>query len=151
MMGSMKQTKFTLVNFSKKISFRGKWVINVQFGPNLKHLIYQDLPYSKDFFETLQHNGTHSQTIVLLINFPKKSPFQAKRQFGPNLAKNYSILYLMICQRLLLKHLSMMGHDRLRKVTLVSFLQKCSFSTIVQFGPNISQNYATLYPKQLFS
>ena len=44
----------------------------------------------------------------------------------------------------------MMGHDRLKKVVLVIFPQKSSFNTIMQFGPNMGQNYATLYPRQLY-
>ena len=43
-----------------------------------------------------------------------------------------------------------MGHDRLKKVVLVIFPQKSSFNTIMQFGPNMGQNYATLYPRQLY-
>ena len=39
--------------FFKKIPFKDKWVICVQIGPKLQHLISHDLPYSKGFFETL--------------------------------------------------------------------------------------------------
>ena len=34
----------------KKIPFKGKLVICVQFGLKLQHLIPHDLPYAKDFF-----------------------------------------------------------------------------------------------------
>ena len=44
----------------------------------------------------------------------------------------------------------MMGLDRLKQVVFVIFPQKCSFNTIVQFGPNMGQNYATLCPRQLY-
>ena len=44
----------------------------------------------------------------------------------------------------------MIGDDRLKKVVLVIFPQKSSFNTIMQFGPNMGQNYATLYPRQLY-
>ena len=44
----------------------------------------------------------------------------------------------------------MIGQDRLKKVVLVIFPQKSSFNTIVQFGPNIGQNYATLCTRQLY-
>ena len=100
------------------------------------------------FFETLQHN---EQNIVVLVSFPKKSLFQAKEEFGPNTVQNYLILYLVICQRafLFLKHFGMMGHDRLKKVVSVIFPQKSYFNTIMQFGLNTGQNYATLYPRQL--
>ena len=43
-----------------------------------------------------------------------------------------------------------MGHDRLKKVVLVNFPWKSFFNTIVQFGPNIDQSYATLRPRQLY-
>ena len=96
----------------------------------------------------IEHNN---YTIAVLVNSPKKCPFQAKRQFGPNLAQNYSTPYLMICQScfFLLKHFSMIEHNRLIKVTLVSFPQNIPFSTIVHFGPNLGQIYATLCPRQL--
>ena len=42
-------------------------------------------------------------TIVVLVNFLKKSPFQAKVQFGPKLPQNYLTLYLMICHRVYLE------------------------------------------------
>ena len=41
------------INFSKKIPFKGKSMICVQFGPKLQHLTPHDLPYAKDVFETL--------------------------------------------------------------------------------------------------
>ena len=53
-MGYLKYTKIT-VNFLKKIPCSGKWVIRIQFGPKLQHLISHDLPV---FFEKLQHNVT---------------------------------------------------------------------------------------------
>ena len=56
----------------------------------------------------------------------------------------------MICHGVFLKHFGMMGHDRLKKVVLVIFSQKFSFNAIMQFGPNMDQNYATLYPRQLY-
>ena len=49
----------------------------------------------------------------------------------------------------LLKYFSMMEHNRLIKVTLFSFPQNIPFSTIVHFGPNLSQTYATLCPREL--
>ena len=44
----------------------------------------------------------------------------------------------------------MIGHDRLKKVVLVIFPQKSSFNTIVQFKPNMGQDYGTLCPRQLY-
>ena len=55
----------------------------------------------------------------------------------------------MICHKVFLKHFGMIGHNRVKKVVLVIFPQKSSFNTIVQFGPNMGQNYATLCPIQL--
>ena len=43
----------------------------------------------------------------------------------------------------------MIGHNRLTKFALVSFPQKSSFNTIVQFGHNSGQNHTTLCPRQL--
>ena len=95
----------------------------------------------------MRHNR---QKIVVLINFPKKSPFQRKEESGPSSVQNNLILYLMICHRVFLKHFGMVAHDRLKKVVLVIFPQKSSFNTIVQFGPNMAQNYATICPRQLY-
>ena len=64
------------------------------------------------------HNG---QKIVMLVNFPKKSPFQAKEESRPPSVQNYLILYLTIFHRVFFKHCGMMGHDRLKKVVLVIF------------------------------
>ena len=91
-MGYLKQTKIS-VSFCKKISYRGKCVICVQFGQNFNTLYHMTWLH---FFETWQYNG---QKIVVFANFPKKSPFQEKEEFGPNSVQNYSILYLMICHR----------------------------------------------------
>ena len=142
-MGYLKYTKMT-VNFLKKIPCQGKWVICVQFGPKLQHLpVFFFLRHCS----IVRHN---SQKIVVLVNFPNKSPFQAKEESGPNSVQNYLILYLMICHRVFLKkHFGMIGHDRLKKVVLVIFPQKSSFNTILQFGPNMGKNYATLCPRQL--
>ena len=43
-----------------------------------------------------------------------------------------------------------MGHNILTKFALVSFPQKSSFNTIVQFGHNLGQNHTTLCPRQLY-
>ena len=56
----------------------------------------------------------------------------------------------MICHRVFFKYFGMMGYDKLKKVVLVIFPQKSFFNTIVQFGPNMGQNYATLRPRQLY-
>ena len=48
-----------------------------------------------------------------------------------------------------LKYFSMMGHDRLTKLALVSFPQTSSFNASVYFGPNLDQNHATLCSRQL--
>ena len=72
--------------------------------------------------------------MVVLVNYPKKSLFQAKGEFGLNLAKNRLTLYLMMFHTVFFKYFGTMGNDRLKKVALVSFPQKSSFSTIVQFS-----------------
>ena len=43
----------------------------------------------------------------------------------------------------------MMGHKRLANFALVSFPQKSSLNTIVQFGHNSAKNHTTLCPRQL--
>ena len=49
----------------------------------------------------------------------------------------------------ILKYFSVMGHNILTKFALVSFPQKSSFNTIVQFGHNLSQNHTILCSRQL--
>ena len=89
--------------------------------------------------------GYNRWKIVVLVNFPKKHPFQAKEESGPNLVQNYLILYLMICHRVFFKQFGMMGHVRLKTVVLVIFPYKSSFNAIVQFGLKMGENYATLW------
>ena len=43
-----------------------------------------------------------------------------------------------------------MGYDRLKKVVLFIFPQKSSFNKIVQFRPNMGQNYESFCPRQLY-
>ena len=43
----------------------------------------------------------------------------------------------------------MMRYNRLTKFALVSFPQKSSFNTIVQFGHNLGKSHTTLCPRQL--
>ena len=81
--------KINISPFFQKASFKGKWVICVQFGPKLKHLVSHHLPYSKTFIIM----GYDRQAIVVLVNF------QAKGEFKPNLVQNHSTLYLMICHK----------------------------------------------------
>ena len=99
------------------------------------------------FFETLQHNGVQMVENSIVSQFSKKIPFSSKRRIWTQFSL---ILDLMICHRDFLKHFGMMGHDRLKKVVLVFFPQKSFFNTIVQLGPNMGQNYATLCPRQLY-
>ena len=47
------------------------------------------------------------------------------------------------------KYFCMMGHNRLTKFALVSFPQKSSFNTIVQFRYKLGRNHTTLCPRQL--
>ena len=48
-----------------------------------------------------------------------------------------------------LKYFCVMGHNILTKSALVSFPQKSSFNTIVQFGHNLGQNHTILFPGKL--
>ena len=54
-------------------------VICVQFSPKLQHLIPHDLPYAKDSFEALQHNGSKWVDNSSIIQFFQKLPFSSKR------------------------------------------------------------------------
>ena len=87
--------------------------------------------------------GHNRYKIVVLVNFPKKILFSIKRrnwvQFGPKL---FNVISHDLSQSFF-KHFDMMGLDRLKKVVLAIFPLKSSFNTIVQFGPNMGQNYAT--------
>ena len=71
--------------------------------------------------------GHNKWTIVVLVNLPKKYPFQKKGHFGSKVAQSYSH---DLSQRFFLKNFSMMGmmgHNRLKKLTLVSFLPEILF------------------------
>ena len=111
-----------------------------------------DLLYFKDFFDTLQHNETgHVDSGI--NQFSQNISFSFKRtirtKLCPNLAQNYSILYLMICHR---DFFETFQHDQTQKVNnnnVSQFPQKSCFSAIGQFEPLLGQNYATLYRKQL--
>ena len=84
-----------------------------------------------------------------ISQFSQKILFPCKRtiwaQFAPKL---FNLIYHL--SQIFWKHFSMIGHNRLTKVVLVSFLQRSSFSTIEQFISNLGQNYGTLCPMQLF-
>ena len=92
LMGHLKETKLTSANFPKKNSFKGRWVIYIQFGPKLQHPLYLMICHTLRTFLRHCSMREHRQTIEVLVNFPKKSTFKAKRQFGPNFAQNYSTL-----------------------------------------------------------
>ena len=83
-----------------------------------------------------------------ISQFSQKILFACKRtiwaQFAPKL---FNLIYHL--SQIFWKHFSMIGHNRLTKVVLVSFLQRSSFSTIEQFISNLGQNYGTLCPMQL--
>ena len=52
-------------------------------------------------------------------------------------------------KQFILKYFCVMGHNILTKFALVSFQQKSSFNTIVQFGQNLDQDHTILCPRQL--
>ena len=78
--------------------------------------------------------------IGVLVNFLKTSPFQAKRQLGPNLAQNYSTLYLMISHRDLFETFQHDGTQQVDKDNTGQFLMKSCFSATRQFEPHFGQN-----------
>ena len=49
----------------------------------------------------------------------------------------------------ILKYFCVMEHNILTKFALVSFPQKSSFNTFVQFGHNLGQNHTILCPRKL--
>ena len=150
LMGHLKETKLTSANFPKKNSFKGKWVIYIQFGPKLQHPISHELPYSKDVFETLWHEGAQLDNRSI-GQLSQKIPFSRKKtiwaQFCPKLLNLISHDQSQCC--CFLEHFSMAGQNKLTKGALVSFPQKFTFKTIVQFRPNLGQNSTTLWTRQL--
>ena len=50
-------------------------------------------------------------------------------------------IHVQITTEFILKYFCVMGHNILTKFPLVSFPQKSSFNTIVQFGHNLGQNH----------
>ena len=126
-------------------------MIYVQIGPKLQHLVSYNLPYCKDFFETLWHKGAQLVDNSRISQLSQKIPFSSKRticvQFRP---KVFNLISHDLSQNCYFwKHFSIMRRNRLAKVTLVSFPQKSSFNTIVQFDPNFGKNYVTLCPREL--
>ena len=110
---------------------------------NIRHLISHDMLYCKDFFETLSNaNTTLYLSCSILVSFFTKSSFQTKGQLRPNLAQNYSTLYLMICHRDFSWNILAWwetGRQRQTKVTLVSFPRN---PFLVQLG-----NLGTIWAK----
>ena len=85
---------------------------------------------------------------VVLINFLKISPFQAKGQLRPNLVP--------ICPKIIQPYVwdffETFQQDETQQVdnsNIGQFPQNSCFSAIRQFEPNLGQSYATLYRKQL--
>ena len=111
----------------KKILFKAKLVICVQFGPKLQHFIPHDLPYAKDFLRLCSIMGENRQTIVTLVNFLKKSYFQATGQFGSNLPQNYSTLYLVICHRVYFEIFLHDGTQQIDKICIGQFSPEILF------------------------
>ena len=70
--------------------------------------------------------------IVALVNFLKKSPFQAEGQFGVNLPQNYLTLYLIICHKV---YFEIFLHDGTQQIDKVC---------IGQFSPQFSSKNSLL-------
>ena len=143
MMGYMKQTKLTSVNFSKKslLSISGQFLSNLTENYNTLHLNFcYTLRILLRHCSVMEYN---KQTTVVLVNFSPKFLFSSKRkicaQFEP---KSFNLISHDL-SGFFLKHFSMMGAQQIE--TLVSF----RFSTIMHFEPNLGQNYAALCPRQL--
>ena len=85
--------------------------------------------------------GHNRQKTVVLVNFPKKQPFQAKELFGFNLAKNHSTFYLMICRRYFLETLQDDEAQQIDKGNIGHFYPEILFQYNCgiwdQFGPKI--------------
>ena len=127
MIGQNSQTKVTLVNFPKKISF---WSNIDPIWPKVRQLVL----LLQRFLETLQYNGVQQLNISNISQFSKKIPFCSKGQFGPKLSN------LIICSlRTFLKCCSKIELSRYTIVT-VNFPRKQAIWT--QFKPKL---YETLY------
>ena len=127
MIGHNSQTKVTLVNFSKKISF---WSNIDPIWPKVRQLVL----LLQRFLETLQYNGVQQLNISNISQFAKKIPFCSKGQFGQKLSN------LIICSlRTFLKCCSKIELSRYTIVT-VNFPRKQAIWT--QLKPKL---YETLY------
>ena len=102
-----------------------------------------DLLYFKDFFDTLQHNEIgHVDSGI--NQFSQNISFSFKRtirtKLCPNLAQNYSILYLMICHR---DFFETFQHDQTQKVNNNNVSQFPRNPALVQLG-NLSPFWAKI-------
>ena len=98
-MGHLKLTSLTSLNFLKKSLLRlnGWFMSNLAQNCNILYLVI-----CLTVRILLRHCGIKGYgrwTIVVLVNFPKKSPFLAKGQFVSNFAQKFSALHFMICHR----------------------------------------------------
>ena len=110
MMGYNRQTKVTIVNFSKKSP--GSICPKISYGT-----LYFTIRFNI-FFETSQHyDGIHEIDKINVRQFFKKSPVRANWQFGPDLTQICDTLYLMICStaRIFLRCGSIMEYSRQTK------------------------------------
>ena len=80
----------------------------------------------------------------MLVNFPKKFPFGGKGNLRPIWAKTMQSCLMVFSLIIFFKKGSMIEHSGETIVT-GNFHQKIYLRENGQFGPNLSQNYATLY------
>ena len=88
---------------------------------NCNTLYLMICPTLGNFLRPCNIMGHNRQTIIALVNFLKKSPFQAKEKFGLNLFKNYLTLYLMIFHRVYFEIFLHDGAQQIDKVCIRQF------------------------------
>ena len=97
----------------------------------------------KTFLKWCSMMECNSWTKVMLVNFSKKLPFGevTHMPYGPKLCK------LLSHDLLLHNFFEMLLQERTQQVDIINsqFCPKISFETNGKFGPNLGQNYATLY------
>ena len=104
----------------------------------------------KIFLRLCSIMGYNRWAIVALVIFLKKKKiFKKKDNLGTIFPKIIQPYISRSFIEFILKYFCMIDHNRLTKSALVSFPQKSSFNTIVQFGYNLSPHHKILCPQQL--
>ena len=111
---------------------------------NCNTLYFMMCPTLGNFLRPCNIMGHNRQTIIVLVNFLKKFPFQAKEKFGLNLFKYYLTLYLMIFHRVYFEIFLHNGTQQIDKVCIRQFSPQFSLK-----NPLLTQlrNLGTIWTK----